>query len=106
MRFLSLILVLAVACSAMGANKMPVVQKADEHACCKSKDSSSSSPHENEKKHDCGKCLMMCCRIVTAPADPVAAPLEVSPVAVRVVLPPVLADDLSEPQSIFHPPRV
>jgi hypothetical protein len=108
MRILSLILVLAVACSAMGANKMPAPATAasgDEHACCKAKDSSSPSSHENEKKHECGKCLMVCCRIVTAPADPVAAPLEVSPVAVRIVLLPVLADDLSEPQSIFHPPR-
>jgi hypothetical protein len=105
MRTLSLILVLAVASSAMGANKMPAVQKADEHSCCKSKDSSSPSPHENEKKHDCGKCLMVCCRIVTAPADPITTPHEFAPLAVRIVLPPVLAVDLSEPQSIFHPPR-
>ena len=101
MRFLSLILVLAVACSAMGANKMPAVQKPGEHSCCKPKGSS----HENEKKRDCGTCLMTCCRIVTAPAEPITMPVDVSAVAVRIVLPRVLADDLSEPQSIFHPPR-
>jgi len=101
MRFLSLILVLAVACSALGAKKMPAVQKADQHSCCKPKQSS----HESEKKQDCGTCLMTCCRIVTAPADPITTPLDVSAVAVRIALPPVLADDLSEPQSIFHPPR-
>jgi hypothetical protein len=101
MRFLSLILVFAIACSAMGANKMPAVQKADEHSCCKSKDSS----HEKEKKHDCGKCLMTCCRIVTAPADPITTPLDVAPVAVRLIIPPLLARDLGEPQAIFHPPR-
>ena len=99
--FLRLILVLAIGCSAMGANKMPVVQKADEHSCCKSKDAS----HDKEKKHDCGTCLMVCCRIVIAPADPITTPLDESPVAGRIVLPPLLADDLAEPQSIFHPPR-
>jgi len=102
MLFLRLILVLAIGASAMGANRMPTAAgKADEHSCCKSKDSS----HEKEKKNDCGKCLMLCCRIITAPADPVMTPIEESPVAVRIVLPPLLADDLGEPQSIFHPPR-
>jgi hypothetical protein len=86
----------------MGANKMPAVQKpADEHSCCKTK----HSPNDKEKKHDCGACLMVCCRIVTAPADPITTSIDESPVAVRILLPPLLADDLGEPQSIFHPPR-
>ena len=103
MRILSLILVLAIACSAMGANKMPTVkQSADQHACCKP---TKHSHDDKEKKHDCGKCLMMCCRIVTAPAQPVTTSLDESRVAIRIVLPPLLANSLSEPQSIFHPPR-
>jgi hypothetical protein len=104
MRILSLILVLAVACSAMGANKMPAVQKsADPHACCTP--TKHSHDNEKEKKHECGKCLMMCCRIVTAPAEPITTSLDESAVAERIVLPPLLADNLGEPQSIFHPPR-
>ncbi|MEA2708841.1 MAG: hypothetical protein QOF78_1442 [Phycisphaerales bacterium] len=101
MAFVRLILVLAIGASAMGANRMPAAQKADEHSCCKPKDAS----QEKEKKRDCGTCLMTCCRIVSAPADPVTTPIDESPVAVRIVIPPALADDLGEPQAIFHPPR-
>jgi len=101
MRILSLILVIAIGASAMGANKMPALAKADEHSCCKHKDAS----RDKETKRDCGKCLMVCCRIVTAPADPITTPLDVAPLAVRIVLPPLLTPDLGEPQAIFHPPR-
>ena len=102
MVLLRLILVIAIGASAFGAGKMPVVKTVDEHSCCKT---TKDSPDQKDKKPDCGTCLMVCCRIVTAPADPVTTPLVESPLAVRIVLPPLLADDLGEPQSIFHPPR-
>ena len=96
MTFLRLILVLAIAGSAFGAGKMPAAQKADGHSCCKSKQSPDQK--DQDTKHDCGTCLMVCCRIVTAPADPVTTPLDESPLAVRIFLPPLLADDVGEPQ--------
>ena len=105
MRILSLILVLAIAASAMGANKMPALKKVQQPSCCKSHQSHDQKHNNGNKKNDCGACLMVCCRIVTAPVDTITTPLDESPLAARIVLPPLLVNDLGEPQSIFHPPR-
>ena len=102
MRFLPLILVLAVAASSMGAMKMPQMKQADAHACCKTDGSSDSK----DKKDDCGTCLMMCCRIVATPADRVGDLIARDDVAADVILPPLVANDLTDPTAIFHPPRV
>ena len=107
MLFLRLILVLAIGASVVRTGESIATAAAperDEHACCHSREPAGQQDDGQHK--DCGgACLMTCCRTVTAPADPVATPLDVSHVAVRIVLPPLLADDLGEPQSIFHPPR-
>jgi hypothetical protein len=103
MRILSLILAFAIAASAMGAGEMAMAKpaQADEHACCKSPDSQKDQPAE-----DCnGVCRMVCCRTVTAPAEPIVMPLDRVGLTVRLILPPLLVNDLGEPQSIFHPPR-
>lgn len=104
MRILSLILAFAIAASTFGAGNPATAAPSDQHACC---NSSEPINHDNEDQHkDCGSsCPMTCCRTVTAPADPVATPLDAAPLAVRITLPALLADDLREPQSIFHPPR-
>ena len=104
MTFLRLILILAVATSAMGAGEMVEFEKQTSMDCCKSKD---DCRQEKDAGHDCGgACLMTCCRTLTAPADPVTTPLAESDVSVATVLPPLLVNDLGEPPSIFHPPRV
>src|SRR5829696_7874998 len=108
MRILSLILAFAIAASTFGISKAAAVAAApagDEHACCTSPQPPSHDDKDDHHKDCGGACHMVCCRAVTAPADPVATPLDVAPVAVRIILPPLLADDLGEPQSIFHPPR-
>lgn len=102
MRILSLILALAIAASTIGSAEVAAAPEGDEHACCKSQES-----QKEKESHDCGgACLLTCCRTVTAPADPLTTALDQAPLAIRMVLPPLLADDLGEPQSIFHPPRV
>src|SRR4051794_13713611 len=101
MRFLSIILALAIAASAGGAGRMPEVKRAAAHSCCKHND---SSKHE-KKKHDCGACPMACCRIATAPAEPISMTLALTDLATDVILPPMVVHALSEPTSIFHPPR-
>src|SRR5688500_2387376 len=108
MRILSLILAFAIAASTLGAGEIAAAtaSSGDEHACCASREPVSNDNEQDNHHRDCGgACLMTCCRTVTAPADPVATPLEESLVVVRMILPPLLADDLGEPQSIFHPPR-
>jgi len=111
---LRVMLILAVAASGLTVGQSPraaasTAGSGDEHACCvKNKYAGHEQDQDKQKSHhkDCdGACLMVCCRAVTAPADPIAAPLDESPLAVRLNLPPLLAHDLGEPQSIFHPPR-
>ena len=110
---LRLTLILAIAASGFSAGRSGVAavasnqNSADEHACCTKGD---AADHDNEKKPNpndcCGTaCLMLCCRTVTPPISTDATLLDVAPLAVRIVLPPLHADDLGEPQSIFHPPR-
>ena len=108
MRILSLILAFAIAASTLGARETAataVAAKGDEHACCKSRQPASHEKDDSQHNECGGACHMVCCRTVIAPADPIATLLDESPLAVRLVLPPLLADDLGEPQSIFHPPR-
>ena len=113
MRILSLILAFAIAASTFGAGAgmsaaaVAAADGTDDHSCCMSRDPAQSSDDQRDTPHeDCnGACLMVCCRTVTTPADPVATQLDISPLAVRIVLPPLHANDLREPQSIFHPPR-
>jgi hypothetical protein len=104
MRILPIILALSiVASAAMGSARMPMVkQSADEHSCCKPPTSEHEKKHE---KNDCGTCLMACCRIAAAPAERVGDLLNRGELAADLVLPPMVARDLSEPTSIFHPPR-
>ena len=102
-------LILAIAASGLSVGKGALASSnaADEHACCVTTGQDGQSDDKDKKHHnDCGgACLMVCCRTVTAPADPVATSLDDSPVAIRLNLPPLHANDLGEPQSIFHPPR-
>jgi hypothetical protein len=92
-----------VASSAVGSARMPVVKQiAADHACCK-KAAPDNDP--SEQKGDCGTCLMTCCRIAFAPAEPVGDLLPRADLATDLFLPPLVAHDLSEPRSIFHPPR-
>ncbi len=109
---LRLALILAIATSGFSAGESAAVATAasggDEHACCATTHPAAGHENGDDKNHhnDCGgACLMVCCRTVTVPADPVTTPLDHSTLAVRIVLPPLLANDLGEPQSIFHPPR-
>jgi hypothetical protein len=106
---LRLMLILAIAASgfSVGESASAGSANADQHACCAKSDAAGHDQKDDKNHHeDCGgACLMVCCRSVTAPADPVATPLDQSPLAVRIILPPLHANDLGEPQSIFHPPR-
>ena len=102
-------LILAIAASGFSVGKSTLASSnaADEHACCVTRGPDGQSDDKDKNHHnDCGgACLMVCCRTVTAPADPVATSLDEPPVAIRFNLPPLHANDLGEPQSIFHPPR-
>ena len=103
MRFLALILAFAVAATSLGAGRaiLDARQVAD-HGCCDSE----QQPPQKQDGHDCGgACLMVCCRTVTTPAEPAATPLELADTAAAIALPPALAHELGDPQSIFHPPR-
>lgn len=110
MRILSLIVAFAIAASTCGAGAARVsaaLDATDERACCASHKPVKSDDGKRDTQDDgCGAaCLMVCCRTVTAPADSVATPLDQPLLATRLNLPPLHADDLREPQSIFHPPR-
>ena len=109
---LRLMLILAIAASGLTAGQSARAAAStsgtsDDHACCTT---DTPASHDNEKEPDpndcCGSaCLMLCCRTVTPPVGTDATLLDVAPLAIRIVLPLLHADDLGEPQSIFHPPR-
>ena len=112
MRILSLILALAIAASGFSAGRSSVAavasnqNAADEHACCTNGDPGGQDEKKSDPNDCCGTaCLMLCCRTVTPPVNADQTLLDVAPLAARVTLPPLLANDLGEPQAIFHPPR-
>src|SRR5688572_29769962 len=98
---LRVVLILAIATSGFSAGERASAASTSdagggEHACCTKGD---PAPHDNEKKPDpndcCGSaCLMLCCRTVTPPVDNDATLLDVAPLALCLVLPPLHADDL------------
>ena len=112
MRILSLILALAIAASGFSAGRSSGAavtsnqNSADEHACCTTDNPGGHDEKKSDPNDCCGTaCLMLCCRTGTPPVNADQMLPDVAPLAARVILPPLIADDLGEPQSIFHPPR-
>ena len=104
MRILAVILIFAVAASALGAAPMPATKVlADEHSCCKT--TVPANDKSQQKGEDCGTCHLACCRMITAPAEPLATLVARADLARDLILPPLVANGLAEPVSIFHPPR-
>jgi hypothetical protein len=83
MRFVSLILALAIAASAVGAGRMPEVKRTDQHSAVSTKDSS----HEKEEEHDCGSASMDVLPDRDRAGEPITTRWTLRPVAVRIVLP-------------------
>jgi hypothetical protein len=86
----------------------------DAHACCKkelkttdgSDDSNDSGARHQDKCCGGTGCAMLCCRLIPAQADsipPLAGQVRVTiPLA---VVPPATLHSLTDPDTIFHPPR-
>ena len=79
-----------------------VMQSAGEsHKCCPSK-SDNSSDHDRSDE----SCLAACCRVITT-TDRVDVQLSgEEPIAIPAMTWSIVAFNLTDPDSIFHPPRV
>lgn len=82
----------------------PPTIESDGHACCKSDPDSRHAP----KKNDCGggPSAMPCCRIIPAVVDTAPELIGQTFVIQAAAAAPASLHSLSEPEAIFHPPRV
>jgi hypothetical protein len=104
---LAIMLTLANAWAMAAPASMMESSRHDAHACCR-KDKPTPEPQQDQReKSPCsGQCLMACCRMPVTQADP--APRLVAETAVVRVEPTarVALHTLTDPDPIFHPPRV
>jgi hypothetical protein len=71
------------------------------HKCCQPK---SEKTHDHDRGND--GCLAACCRVITTTDHIDILPSGEEPIAIPAMSWSIVALNLTDPDSIFHPPRV
>ena len=78
-----------------------LMESTPSHKCCQPK---SDTSHDHDRSDD--GCLAACCRVITTTDRIDVKPSGEEPIAIPAMTWSIVAFNLTDPDSIFHPPRV